>query len=109
MVAHEKLAQSFRRDVGLDHRWIQPVASLSDCLLVNISREHLYFWRIVEAVGMFAQQHRNRVGFLTAGAAGYPHPHFIIFFLAGEKLRNMGRKRNERVSIAKEMCYPDQQ
>ena len=109
VVFDEELAQPLRRDVRLDHRRVKPIARIGDRLLVDIGRENLHARRMLQPVAMFAEQHRDRVGFLARRAAGHPDADFVVLFLAREKLRDVRLERREGVAVAEEMRHADEQ
>src|SRR5205814_7777284 len=80
-----------------------------DRLLVDIGREELDVRRIVETIGMLAEQHRDGVRFLSRRTTRHPDAHLIILFLAGEKLRDVRLEGRKRVAVPEEMGDADEQ
>jgi hypothetical protein len=69
VVAHEKLPQPLLRDISFDCERVKPLPRVVDRLLVNVGGKNLHARRLVQLLGMFAEQHRDRVSFLSRRAA----------------------------------------
>ena len=52
-------------------------------------------WRVLEPLCMFAEQHRDRIGFLARRAARHPDANLVVLLLAREELRNVRLERGE--------------
>ena len=69
LVAKKESAQSLLRDIGCDGHRINSSTSVLHPFVVDVSRKNLNRrWR-VEPPGLFAEQHRDRVRFLSGSAA----------------------------------------
>ena len=71
------LAQA-RRDVGQRRGGIAAGAGEGEHLFVDVGGEDLYRQRRPGCLERLGKQHRDRIGFLAAGAAGHPHPQVLV-------------------------------
>jgi hypothetical protein len=84
----EKVGQPLRRNVRDDTGWVNADAGLFDRFTVDIGGENLHLEALLLIFHVFAQQHRNGIGFLAGGTARHPDANDLVGKLAGEKLWN---------------------
>ncbi len=76
--------------------------------LVDVGGEDLDAGLPALALGLLAQEHRQRIGFLASGTPGDPHPHRLARRLAQQHLVDRHLERLEGVGVAEEGGDADQ-
>ncbi len=109
LIQGKESAQALRGNVRLDRARIKPVARIGDRLLIHVGGENLDFGRLIDPLGMLAEEDSNRIGFLSGRATGDPDPDLIVGFFAREELRNVRLERRKRLPVTKKMSHADEQ
>gem|GEM_PF-2189069 len=106
----EELLEPLRIHIERDALRIHTRSSLIDCLDVNIRGKHLHIDIQLQLDDAFLEQHGNRVGFFTRGAARHPHPQRVLRWFAWQNLlAQYSSELIEGFRIAEKAGHSDQQ
>ncbi len=87
-VLDEEAGQPFGRYLGGDALRIRTGPRRLEPIGVDVRREHLQDASLLRRADLLDQHHRERVGFLSGGAGGYPDPERGVHGLGGDQLPN---------------------
>ena len=112
LLLEQVLAQARGGDVGDDGARIDAMPGHRQGMLVEIGGEHLQPGAGLAQLGLFGQQHGQRIGFLATGTGGAPDAQFLVVFVDRqvlEQLRNdIALQGLEGLAIAKEVGHADE-